>query len=535
MVTIRKILILVHRYLGTALCLLFLMWFLTGIGMIYSRGMPRLTAQARLARMPALDVSRIAISPSEAVERGELGGNPRRAQMQMVMNRPAYRFDAGGPVTVFADTGEVLEEIGPAEAITIAGRFMNVSEDKVRYLDLITKSDQWTLTQGRQLPLHKLAVDDGTGTELYVSPATAEVTVLTTRGSRALAWISTIPHWLYFAALREKADLWWNIVVWSSGIGSILALLGIVLGIVQFRYRRPVTLPYSGMMKWHYALGLFFGLLTLTWVFSGLLSMEPWQWTEQDDVLGNLDQAFKGGPLDLNQFPPIDAATWKQVFGERPIKEVQFARILGEPYYVVRSANDGAPLMGAPDGGHQPYYVSRNSDSERLVAAANPLAIRDAVFTTGAIVDRLKAAAPDVDIVESQLLTEYDSYYYSRDGEIQLPVVRVKFNDPAKTWVYVDPQVSQVVAQVQRNNRIERWLYNGFHSLDFSFWYYKRPLWDIGVIILSLGGAALSGIGAVLGMKRILRNAKRAIAQLRGRPSAQAAYSPLMNSARRPR
>jgi hypothetical protein len=144
-----------------------------------------------------------------------------------------------------------------------------------------------------------------------------------------------------------------------------------------------------------------------------------------------------------------------------------------------------------------------------MVVAAKPLVIRKDPFTTVSIADRLKKAAPNVAITESALLTEYDSYYYSRDGEIQLPVVRVKFEDPAKTWVYVDPQVNQVVAQVQRNNRIERWLYNGLHSLDFPFWYYRRPLWDIGVILLSLGGAALSGIGVVLGMRRIVRNVKR--------------------------
>jgi uncharacterized iron-regulated membrane protein len=521
MVTLRKILILVHRYLGTALCLLFLMWFLTGIGMIYSRGMPRLTAQARLARLPVLDLARIRITPSEAVERAELGVDPERAQMLMVMDRPAYRFD--GQVTVFADTGEVLEEIGPAEATTIASRFMNVPEDKVHYMDLITKPDQWTLTQGRRMPLHKLSIDDDSHTELYVSPRSAEVTVLTTRGSRALAWVSTIPHWLYFAALRSNTDLWWNVVVWSSGTGCVLALLGIVLGIVQFRYRRPVKLPYSGLMKWHYALGLFFGVLTLTWVFSGMLSMEPWRWTEQDEVLGDVEQVFTGGALDLSQFPAVDTAAWKRVFGERPLKEVQFARIQGDAYYVVRSAPDNAPLLGAPDGGHQPYYVSRNSDSERLVVAANPLAIRSAAFTADSITNTLKAAIPNAGIVESQLLTEYDSYYYSRDGEVQLPVVRVKFDDPAKTWVYIDPQVNQVVAQVQRNNRIERWLYNGLHSLDFSFWYYKRPLWDIGVIILSLGGAALSGIGAMMGVKRILRNTKRALRSLET-PTVAAVY-----------
>jgi hypothetical protein len=237
--------------------------------------------------------------------------------------------------------------------------------------------------------------------------------------------------------------------------------------------------------------------------------MEPWKWTEEDEVLGNLEDAFTGGRLDVAQFPAIDAAEWKQVIGSRPVKEVQFARILGDPYYVVRTASDGAPLLGAPDGGHQPYYVARSSDSERLVVSAKPLAVRTEAFTEQSITDRLKQAAPNVAITESALLTEYDSYYYSRDGEIQLPVVRVKFEDPAKTWVYVDPQVNQVVAQVQRNNRIERWLYNGLHSLDFPFWYYRRPLWDIGVILLSLGGAALSGIGVVLGLKRIARNLKR--------------------------
>src|SRR5262245_34294767 len=167
MVMLRKILILFHRYLGTVLSLLFLMWFLTGIGMIYSRGMPRLTAQARLARMPALDVSRITISASEAVERAQLASAPRRVQMQMVMNRPVYRFSGRDTVTVFADNGEVLDEAGPAEATTIASRFMDIPEEKVHYIGLLTKPDQWTLTQGRQMPLHKLTVDDEQHTELY--------------------------------------------------------------------------------------------------------------------------------------------------------------------------------------------------------------------------------------------------------------------------------------------------------------------------------------------------------------------------------
>ena len=110
-----------------------------------------------------------------------------------------------------------------------------------------------------------------------------------------------------------------------------------------------------------------------------------------------------------------------------------------------------------------------------------------------------------VSSIEYALLTQYDSYYYSRDGQAPLPAVRIKLGDADRTWVYVDPAVGQVVGQVNRFNRAERWLYNGLHTLDFPFLYYNRPLWDASVILLSLGGAAVSGIGLFMGLKRVRR------------------------------
>ena len=114
-------------------------------------------------------------------------------------------------------------------------------------------------------------------------------------------------------------------------------------------------------------------------------------------------------------------------------------------------------------------------------------------------------------IVESQLLADYDAYYYDRDRDAPLPVLRVKFDDPERTWVYVDPGMSQMVARFTRRQRVERWLYHGFHSLDFAFWYSQRPLWDIGVIALSIGGATSSAIGLFVGFRRLARYAKRLV------------------------
>ncbi len=59
---------------------------------------------------------------------------------------------------------------------------------------------------------------------------------------------------------------------------------------------------------------------------------------------------------------------------------------------------------------------------------------------------------------------------------------------------------------MHRFSRLERWLYNGLHSLDFQFWYSKRPLWDFGMLVLLLGGLATSSLGLYLGVKRLIRD-----------------------------
>ncbi len=154
---------------------------------------------------------------------------------------------------------------------------------------------------------------------------------------------------------------------------------------------------------------------------------------------------------------------------------------------------------------HQPYDVTGQTEPDRLLVSAKSLEPRSEPFSVDSLMTRLRTALPDAPIVEQQLLTEYDSYYYSRGRQTPLPVLRVKFGDPAQTWFYIDPEMSRVVATVHRLNRVERWLYSGLHDLDFAFWYDRRPLWDIGVITLLLGGLASSSIGLFLGIKRMWR------------------------------
>jgi hypothetical protein len=513
----RRAVILSHRYLGIVLSLLVIMWFATGITMMYWGGMPRVTPELRLERMQPVDFSRVRLTPAQAAERADL--DPvGRATLATLLDRPVYRFGSRNPTTVFADTGDVFDELSVDQAQTVAATFARVPVSQVHHLDTLHDADQWTLQT--PLPVHKFSVDDGAGTELYVQPQSGEVAMMTTRSSRGWAWVSTIPHWFYFTALRTNQPLWYRLLVWTSAFACVLAMLGLVLGVTQLRKPRPFKLskaiPYSGSMRWHYISGVVFGVSTLTFAFSGLLSMEPWGWTNAEG-LELPRNVLSGGPVDLSQFATHDAASWDTVLGGEPAKEIEFARMLDEPYYIVRR---GSVARDESDRErlHQPYPIrhARIEDHRQLVSATT-FTVRPGLFDQATLVARIKAAVPEARIVETQPLTEYDSYYYSRNKQIPLPALRIKFDDPAQTWVYVDPSISQVVTAVNRWQRVERWAYHGLHSLDLPYLYNSRPSWDVVMIVLCLAGLTSSGIGFVVGMRR-LRRAARGLSPVRSKP-----------------
>jgi hypothetical protein len=235
--------------------------------------------------------------------------------------------------------------------------------------------------------------------------------------------------------------------------------------------------------------------------------MEPFAWTRTTGL--DVPRAtFTGGPLDLAEFPKVDVAKWNTALAESKLKELQFIRIQDEPYYLARvSSAAGARMQSERE--HQPYPLAAQDRSNELLIAARDLRIRDEPFAVEALIARLRSAVPDAAIIDQTLLNDYDSYYYARNRRAPLPVLRVKFDDPAATWVYIDPRRAEIVAQTHRDSRIERWFFNGLHSLDFAFWYDRRPAWDIGMILLSLGALATSAIGMYLGIKRLRRDAAR--------------------------
>lgn len=508
----RKVLAYTHRWLGIAGCVLFAAWFVSGVVMMYAR-MPGLAEEERLARAPALDLASITVSPAQAAE--STGLDADRVQVGMLRGRPVYRFGGRDQIIVFADTGDFFDGLTEQEARDVARRYAPGHDGPLRLDGLVTEPDQWTLQARNQMPMFRFALDDAADTHLYVSDVTGDVVLRTTRRERFWAYLGPVLHWVYFTPLRQNGAAWNQFIIWSSLVGCVMCVTGLVWGLWRFSPRRryrlrrvPSVTPYAGWMKWHHVSGLLFGVVTLTWTYSGLLSVGPFDWFRSPPPGRAERQASSGGPLRIELMTIASmraaAAAIAPTFVPKELESMQFR---GEPHWTASQAPSAAEAAQWMHAGLLPR-AARPRLERRHVSAVEPSKGAVAGFGRDAMVMIAQEAMPGVAILDAQWLSDYDGYYYDPRGTRPLPVLRVRYADENATWLYLDPGRGGVVQRSGRVSRLRRWLYQGLHSLDFPILYFRRPLWDGVVIALSIGGTILSITTMAPAWRRLSRHAR---------------------------
>ena len=511
----RRVLVYTHRWLGIGGSLLFVAWFVSGIVMMYAR-MPRLSAEERLLRAPVLDLSTATVEPATSAR--TLTRAADRVRVGTKGGRPVYRlFDGRAWHTIYADSGEPMNVRSSDEALQAVNAFVHDNTSTLAYRGRLTDPDQWSLQIRSLLPAHIVSVGDAADTNLYVSEQTGEVVMKTTRDSRFWGYLGAVIHWLYFTPIRKHSDFWVELIIWTSIAGCLMCLFGLAWGVWRYspvsRYRlRRVRShsPYAAMMWWHHYAGLVFGLVTLMWIFSGLLSMNPWDWSPGTSPSVEQRYAVSGGPLAVEEVTLAQLRAAAGVLGAvMPLKEIEIVQYRGglfaEAY--LPPSTERLHRLGLGDPGE--VFAQRIALEHRLVSLTHPERGAFEEFDRSTLVDAARDAMPNFQVEDVAWLDRYDAYYYDRYGELPLPVLRVRYADPVGTWLYLSPRRGEIVRKEERLSRVNRWLYHGLHSLDFPWLYQQRPLWDIVVVALSVGGIALSLTSAPAAFRRLRRHARR--------------------------
>jgi hypothetical protein len=191
-------------------------------------------------------------------------------------------------------------------------------------------------------------------------------------------------------------------------------------------------------------------------------------------------------------------------------KELEVVQVRGEPYWMSRRAPSMDDVKHLTYGAFAPRSALPRLDRRYVAVRGGGDAF--ATFDRHHIETLAREVAPQAAIVDAVWLTAYDGYYYDPRRSRPLPVLRVRYDDPDQTWLYLDPERGAVVLRHVRVTRRLRWLYHGLHSFDFPWLYFRRPWWDVVVILSSAGGAVLSAAAVVPAWRRVRRRIRHLLA-----------------------
>ncbi len=480
-----RLLLLIHRYLGIAFGVIVALWCLSGFVMMYVQ-YPDLSEREYLAGLQTLDTGDCCIANADVLD--QLAGVDE-ISVEMLAGRPVLRARYGRDLSILVNlsTGWWFSTIDQETAMQQADAFLTASGSDGEAIFLaLQERDQWTVAGyfNAYRPLFQFAADDAAGTHVYVSSVNGQVIQTTSSTERFWNWFGAVVHWIYPTFLRQNTVLWSQVVIWLSIASLFLVVVGIYLGIKQFATGgNGSRSPYQGLNLWHHYSGLIFGLVTVTWLFSGLLSMNPWGAFEGDSGFEERSR-LQGGAISSAEVTTIVEALGRVSL---PNGTVQ----LGS------SMIDGQLALIAKDS------MGRATRLNGATLRPEPL--------PGQIWSRIaELVGPDKTLRDSGFIDSGDNYYYSHHEEVAFPAYRIVFEDAEQTRYYFDATTAELMQKYDSDRRWNRWLFLGLHRGDFTSMMRRRPIWDLILLPLMIGVTIGASTGVWMGYRRLMTQDKAA-------------------------
>lgn len=491
---IRTIFSGIHRILGLLLCALFLMWFVSGIVMIY-HGFPRASQEYKIARQQPL--GQLSISMDSLYHLAPDSVKLQSMSIEMRFDRPIIRFSGKGiPGPFYIDSIEPIEAFDENVRTQIIQLWCDAP---VLRIDTLQQVDQW-IPFGRlneEMPVYKYHFADEAKHQLYMTSRDGRVLQFTDKESRFWAWLGAIPHWVYFTSLRQHQTLWIESVKWAAGIGCIMCLVGIGLALAVY-FKKTASgqfhIPYKKRwIRWHFISGLAFGLFAITFAFSGMMSlMDIPDWLKKKPK-GKVEQ--RTSPRFFRNAPMLPIDTY----------QLDYRKLLSD------ATIDSIKSITWSSWNEYPYYKVRTNQEKLNIDASDSTRIAPFHLTEEMICADIQRQLGDSAVWKIDLLTQEDEDYFGRKKErVPLPVYRVIVEDELHTRFYYHPE-TLMQRRIDDNSRTRSFLYGGLHSLHIKFLTDRPVLWNIVMYVLLLGGTFLSLTGVVLSVKWIIRKINKTL------------------------
>lgn len=473
-----------HQLTGCVIALFFLMWFLSGLVLIY-HPYPRLSDQ-QLNRMKEPLPDSLPDLPSIETR---AGGKLKALSIRQFQGQTLVSVRTAD--SSFTYTTDHAETVKPITFDFIQSEARRWFDAPIVRVDTLRERVQWILYSkyDRLMPIYRFYYDDKEAHELFISGKTGEAQQLTDRGQRFWAWLGAIPHKFYLPFIRKDLDLWDTTITIGGAFCLTAALSGLILGIYlcvkTYRQRGGLRNPYrKTAYRWHYALGLIMGIFLVTWGISGLFAMQrvpKWLVPYKGKYVLPASDLWGKGLLPADAYQ-LDHRALTEAYPA--LKEIHWTRF-----------------------GDLPAYEIVEGEETHFIDASSPEEIKELLISEQIVEKAVRRLHGDEVAFNISLINRYDNYYLSYKHAYPLPAYKVVVDDENRSRYYIDPK-SGYVRYLNKNKMVKRWVFNAFHYLNLKFLVERPALWTFCIWTLCLGGATVSATGVWLGIKFLRRKLK---------------------------
>lgn len=491
-----------HRRIGLAVFIAIIAWALSGLSHpIMSRINPR-----PVAMVPPVSAAAIAeLAPLSAALSANGITEFEQVQLLNINGGSFYRVEQGANTTyINAHSGQRAEINDKAYAQQLARYYLGDDASKIASIELITAFDEEYLYINRFLPVYKVIFDRPDNMRAYVEVSTGRLATLIDDRKAFVSWVFRQLHsWVFIK------NPWLRTIAMSA---MLLAGMGLsVLGLwMAWRGRsktssgkntveQPQTQRPSSV--WHRRLGIGFGVLMLTFCFSGLYHL-----------LNKPIVALPELPAPRASFSAqnlaIDWPTVAQASGGELFRRGSLVEVDGLPYLRLALA---APKLA--EKSHKPAVKEHHSNKPMKQAGGlvyinvqtSQLCTdceRQHALNLAAHYEGLSGNGPLDKPVEK--ITRFSSDYGFINKRMPVHAVRLggdgASGDTSQRMLFVETATGALAARSNPSSKLEGWSFSYLHKWHF-FDPFSKILRDILLITTTLAMTLLCLLGAWVSFK----------------------------------
>ena len=392
-----------------------------------------------------------------------------------------------------SETGEILNDGDKKYAEFLSRFFLADSISKIKSITLQSDFSQQYKWINRLLPVWKVSFDRADNMDVYVETPYSRLGTFNPNSRKVFLWIfDNFHNWTFLEKISNNT-IRIAVMILLLSIIIISSLSGIIIyGFMWGKFKKPSIENRKGILRaYHRQIGISVAFVSFTFAFSGAyhatMKLKP-----------NLLPDMLYEPIliteELPDSLPNDKIDWKKT------TNLSFVKTDTSLFYQIfyKKAKDKTPYVDYLNTKNNEFWIDGNNNYAIFLSNYfnNKYFKCNKQNCCKGGQEKSENINEDLVILKTEDVPFFEKREYGFAFK-RLPVVKVSYDTPQKTNLYIETASSRLAAKIENSDRYEGFSFAILHKFLFMDWAGKN-IRDIVMMLSALGVLTVSIFGLII-------------------------------------